>query len=619
MPVLAGCQGAAIPANSVPQTPSYNLNLIENSLSCEQQVTSARDVIYSRPSFHLTAPHGWLNDPCGLGYDPATGLYHLSFQWNPKGNDWGNISWGHSVSPDLISWKTSPEPCLTPLAEYDSCGIFTGCLRSSDINGAAGALTYIYTSVRRLPLHYTLPYEVGSESLSIAVSRDNGVTWQRLDSNPILPAPPMGLNVTAWRDPYIGVWAAKRGEHDNNILPSPSLSGFLSGGIAGRTPTVFVYSVNPDDLREWKYAGPLVNVGLNFRPSRWSGDLGVNWETTNWVVLTDHEGTTKNFIIMGVEGCLVSERKQKRVSRSQLWMAVDPRPEQPKCKPIEALADYAFSGIFDHGCAYAANSFWDPVTSQYVVYCWITEDDLPDTIRHQQGWSGVISLPRVLKLTTLRNVTKTRCSNFSDVTSIEKEANGEGSFTIRTLGIEPDQRLKKLRRGAQSIMNVPLCDRQHWDNCVSLTTSRWELKAEFAVGKLCKLVGIEFEHDLDPRNGTVLAWAPCSETFSIHRPPPYDPDINHNPEIAPHTLFTFADESGMEKEETLRIHAFLDRNVLEVFINERTVISTRIYTPCVESASRLRFFAELDSGAPNLKHAPAVLLQADLWDGLEVS
>ncbi|GMG49268.1 unnamed protein product [Aspergillus oryzae var. brunneus] len=496
MPVLAGCEGAAIPANLVSRTQSYNSNLIENSLSCEQQVTSSRHVLYSRPLFHLTAPRGWLNDPCGLGYDPATGLYHLSFQWNPKGNDWGNISWGHSVSQDLISWKTSPEPCLTPSAEYDSCGIFTGCFRPSDINGVAGALTYIYTSVRRLPLHYTLPYEVGSESLSIAVSRDNGVTWQRLDSNPILPAPPPDLNVTAWRDPYIGVWTAKQGEHDNDILPPLSLSGFLSGGIAGRTPTVFVYSVNPDDLREWTYVGPLVNVGLNFRPSRWSGDLGVNWETTNWVVLTDHEGTTKNFIIMGVEGCLVSEREQKRVSRSQLWMAVDPRPEQPKSEPIDALTDYAFSGIFDHGCAYAANSFWDPVTSQYIVYCWITEEDLPDGIRHRQGWSGVISLPRSLKLTTLRNVTKTRHSNLSDVTSIEKEANGEGSFTIRTLGVEPDQRLKKLRGEAQSITNVALWDRQHCGNYLSLTTSRWELEAEFAVGKLCKLVGIEFQHDL---------------------------------------------------------------------------------------------------------------------------
>ena len=75
----------------------------------------------------------------------------------------------------------------------------------------------------------------------------------------------------------------------------------------------------------------------------------------------------------------------------------------------------------------------------------------------------------------------------------------------------------------------------------------------------------------------------------------------------------------MEKEETLRIQAFLDRNVLEVFVNERTVISTRIYTPCVESTSCLRFFAELDPSASNLKQIPAVLLQADLWDGLEVA
>ncbi|KAE8377892.1 glycosyl hydrolase [Aspergillus bertholletiae] len=618
MPVLAGCEEAAIPANLVSQTQSGNLDLIVNPVSCEQQVTSARQVPPSRPSFHLTAPHGWLNDPCGLGYDPTTGLYHLSFQWNPKGNDWGNISWGYSVSQDLIVWKTSLEPCLTPSAEYDSCGVFTGCFRPSDINGVAGALTYIYTSVRRLPLHYTLPYKVGSESLSIAVSRDNGITWKRLDSNPILPAPPPGLNVTAWRDPYIGVWTAKQRNHGSDMSPSPSLSGFLSGGIVGRTPTAFVYSVNPGDLREWKYVGPLVNIGLNFRPSRWSGDLGVSWETTNWVVLTDHEGITRNFIIMGVEGCLVSEMEQKRVPRSQLWMAVDPRPEQTKREPINALTDYAFSGIFDHGCAYAANSFWDPVTSRYIIYCWITEEDLPDSLRHQQGWSGVISLPRTLQLTTLRNVIKTRHSSLGDITSIEKEPNGKGSFTIRTLGIEPDQRLKKLRREAQSITNITLGDRQNCGSCLSLTTLRWELKAEFAIGKQCKLVGVEVLHNLDPHNRTVLAWAPYSETFSIHRPPSYNPGINHNPEIAPHTLFTFADESGIEKEETLRIHAFLDRNVLEVFVNERTVISTRIYTLCVESASRLRFFAELDSSAPNLQHTPAVLLHADLWDGLEV-
>jgi beta-fructofuranosidase len=313
-----------------PATPAQSYHRKDPVLH-EQEFMAPQHVLYSRPLFHLTAPRGWLNDPCGLGYDPASALHHLSFQWNPKGNDWEDISWRHSVSYDLISWKVFPEPCLAFSAEYDQCGKFTGCFRASNLNGEAGALTYLYTSVRRLPLHYTLPYVVGSESLSMTVSNDNGITWQRPDFNSILPSPPPDVNVTGWRDPYIGVWAAKPAEYGR--LSSSSLCGFLSGGIAGQTPTVFVYSTNPNDLREWKYAGSLVNIGLNVRPSRWSGDLGVNWETANWVGLTDDEEVTKNFIIMGVEGCLVSESEQKRVSRSQSWMAVGPRPERPKLIP----------------------------------------------------------------------------------------------------------------------------------------------------------------------------------------------------------------------------------------------------------------------------------------------
>jgi sucrose-6-phosphate hydrolase SacC (GH32 family) len=32
------------------------------------------------PSFHITAPWGWMNDPCAPGYDQTTGLYHLFYQ-----------------------------------------------------------------------------------------------------------------------------------------------------------------------------------------------------------------------------------------------------------------------------------------------------------------------------------------------------------------------------------------------------------------------------------------------------------------------------------------------------------------------------------------------------------
>ena len=36
-----------------------------------------------RPQFHVLAPAGWMNDPCGAMYDPTTKTYHIMYQWHP--------------------------------------------------------------------------------------------------------------------------------------------------------------------------------------------------------------------------------------------------------------------------------------------------------------------------------------------------------------------------------------------------------------------------------------------------------------------------------------------------------------------------------------------------------
>lgn len=96
-----------------------------------------------RPLRHFAPESGWVNDPCGLLYDKGT--YHLYFQHNPFSVEWGNMSWGHAVSTDLLHWEQK-EDALWP----DEDGtIFTG---SAVVNEQGlfdlpkDAQLYVYTS-----------------------------------------------------------------------------------------------------------------------------------------------------------------------------------------------------------------------------------------------------------------------------------------------------------------------------------------------------------------------------------------------------------------------------------------------------------------------------------------
>ena len=116
-----------------------------------------------RPVYHHTPRYGWMNDPNGMFY--KDGVYHLYYQWNPYGSQWENMTWGHSTSKDLIHWEAQPTAI-----EPDALGaIFSG---SCVVNGSD--VVAFYTSAAK------------SQVQSMAVSKDNGQTFEKYAGNPVL-------------------------------------------------------------------------------------------------------------------------------------------------------------------------------------------------------------------------------------------------------------------------------------------------------------------------------------------------------------------------------------------------------------------------------------------------
>lgn len=138
-----------------------------------------------RPLYHHTPAYGWMNDPNGMYYDSATGLWHLYYQYNPYDSMWGNMTWGHSVSKDLIHWDF-----LSPAIYPDELGmIFSGSAVVDSANTAGfgkDAVVALYTSA------------VASQMQSMAYSVDGGNTFTKYSGNPVITD-----RIPDFRDPKV--------------------------------------------------------------------------------------------------------------------------------------------------------------------------------------------------------------------------------------------------------------------------------------------------------------------------------------------------------------------------------------------------------------------------------
>lgn len=211
-----------------------------------------------RPQLQYTPAKNWMNDPNGLVW--FDGEYHLFYQYNPNGATWGDMSWGHAVSRDLVHWEELP---IALPVEKDAQGNVTQMFFSGsavvDTKNTSGfgrpgkpAMVAMYTSYypQTLTLANGKTVQAGTQAQSIAYSTDRGRSWTQYAGNPVIALPPA---------PYEGEFREFR---DPKVFwYEPEQKWVMVAVLAQRRKAVLYSSKN---LKDWSFMsefGPANAVG----------------------------------------------------------------------------------------------------------------------------------------------------------------------------------------------------------------------------------------------------------------------------------------------------------------------------------------------------------------------
>ncbi|HLY19459.1 MAG TPA: glycoside hydrolase family 32 protein [Bryobacteraceae bacterium] len=445
-----------------------------------------------RPQYHLLPTANWMNDPNGPIY--WQGKYHMFYQYNPNGAFWGDMHWGHAVSDDMVRWKHLPMAMAPTPGGPDKDGVFSGCAVIDNDTVAA-----IYTGVN-------------PETQCIATSSGDLTSWKKFAGNPVVAAPPSGLEVAGFRDP--AVWK----EGDTWLMA-------VGSGFRGKGGGVLLYESR--DLRRWSYLHPLVTGRMKAGASAKDPvDSGEMWECPDFFSIDQ-----KYLLIYSTE----------RVVKYQLGIYTD-----------RVLHPETMGGI-DHGCYYAARTMTN-TGDRRILWGWVTEGR-SEAAQRAAGWSGVMSLPRELKL-------------------YGAQVQMRPAAEVETL------RGKHLGADAGG-------------DCL-------EIRAEIDPGNAVQ-AGLKLRAAPDSSEQTLVYYDRQARLICVDRSQSStDASADHTMQSGPFLL---------GRGEPLRLHIFLDGSVVEIFVNDRFCLTARIY-PAGTRSTGLGLYATAIT---------AKMLSFDVWEMRPIS
>ncbi|MBC7327497.1 glycoside hydrolase family 32 protein [bacterium] len=327
------------------------------------------------------------------------------------------------------------------------------------------------------------------ECVCIAIGDKELLKWEKYEKNPVIPAPPEGFEVTGFRDPY--VWREKDGWYL-----------VLGSGVKGKGGIAFLYK--SQDLRTWEYLHPLCEGKEE--------ETGFMWECPNFFPLDGKHILITSPIPLGYPIYLIGNYRNHRLNVEKIGK-VDVCP-------------HSF---------YAPQIFKDK-KGRMLMFGWLREMRSFEA-QKEAGWSGVMSLPRVLSLTdgelaqdVVPEIQNIRTSNHYKISNVEIE---ETDFKVL-----------------------------HGVNGDAL-----EIEAVFRPQE-AKSFGIVIRRSPNGEERTLIGYDTTKQEVFL------DATSSSLDETVQKPFFS---AKMVLNDSPLYIRVFIDRSVVEVFFNKKIALTTRIY------------------------------------------
>ncbi|MCX6997429.1 MAG: glycoside hydrolase family 32 protein [Kiritimatiellaeota bacterium] len=292
----------------------------------------------TRPVYHFVPEARWMNDPNGCFF--AGGWFHVFYQLNPYGNDWGRIHWGHARSRDNVTWEHLPV-AIWPSTEKGE----HHCGSGSAVQDGNGNWQMWYTSITGRGKDFSVPARFNGQVLVKPLDKDF-IKWGKATDDPVnRPTLPGNIDGYAWGN-YL---------RDSTFLKAGGRT-FMVLGITGSDEvggnSAPIYEAKNKLLTEWTYRGKMFNQA---------------WDCPQMIPF------------------------------GEKWLYVMTQDTPPQWftgtfDPATAKFTSESGGRLDRSGEYKTISFATDDRGRHIVYCWI------HPTKQAKGWNNCFALPRVLTL-----------------------------------------------------------------------------------------------------------------------------------------------------------------------------------------------------------------------------